>query len=395
MLRPVLPGLADETIAAIAREVPDYAGAMEGEFGQVVRRGVEVAFTRFVDLLADPEPDAGQLAPDLREPRPRRVPRGAQPGRAAGRLPRRRAARVAALRGRGRRRGLSADALYALGEAIFAYIDELSAESAEGFAEEQSLAAGESDRRRRRLVRLLVQEPAPRQRRGAQRRRGGRLAAAAPARGARARHGRRRRRRRGAARLPRRARRPPAGRGGGRRRGGRRRRRADPRPRRARPPAAPGVGEPATASVALGPDRAVGARGGQRAAGRPRPTGSPPPAGCRAAGWSWPRSTWSRCCSRPTRGSPASSPERSLAPLDELAEGPRERLRETLARLARPPRAGAGGRRGARRAPADGALPHPPAARPVRRPPRGSRGAVRARARPARGLSAPGGACYH
>src|SRR5919199_4002525 len=51
VLRPVLPGLADETIAAIAREVPGYARAMEGSFGQVVRLGVEVALGRFVDLL--------------------------------------------------------------------------------------------------------------------------------------------------------------------------------------------------------------------------------------------------------------------------------------------------------------------------------------------------------
>src|ERR687895_385294 len=58
VLRPVLPGLADEMIAAIAVEVPDYARAMEGEFGRLVRLGVEVALNRFVDLLADPEPDA-------------------------------------------------------------------------------------------------------------------------------------------------------------------------------------------------------------------------------------------------------------------------------------------------------------------------------------------------
>src|SRR5436305_7116059 len=51
VLRPVLPGLADETIAAIAVEVPGYARAMEGRFGQVVRLGVEVALNRFVDLL--------------------------------------------------------------------------------------------------------------------------------------------------------------------------------------------------------------------------------------------------------------------------------------------------------------------------------------------------------
>src|SRR5439155_17673374 len=59
----------------------------------------------------------------------------------------------------GTRAGFAPDALYDLGEAIFAYIDEISAESVEGYAEEQSAAAGETQRRRRRLLRLLVQEP--------------------------------------------------------------------------------------------------------------------------------------------------------------------------------------------------------------------------------------------
>jgi hypothetical protein len=57
VLRPVLSGLADETIEAIAAEVPDYARAMEGEFGQAVRRGVEIAFQRFLDLVLDPRAD--------------------------------------------------------------------------------------------------------------------------------------------------------------------------------------------------------------------------------------------------------------------------------------------------------------------------------------------------
>jgi hypothetical protein len=42
---------------------------------------------------------------------------------------------------------------------VFAYIDELSALSAEGYAEEQSVAAGEAERRRRRLARLLLADP--------------------------------------------------------------------------------------------------------------------------------------------------------------------------------------------------------------------------------------------
>jgi hypothetical protein len=159
VLRPVLPGLADETIAAIAREVPDYARAMEGDFGQVVRLGVEVAFNRFLDLLAAAQPEPGETARTYID-----LGRGEfHAGRSLDALlaAYRVGARLAWRRfvEAGVDGGLSAEAIYALGEAIFAYIDELSAESAEGYAEEQSAAAGESERRRRRLVRALAQEP--------------------------------------------------------------------------------------------------------------------------------------------------------------------------------------------------------------------------------------------
>src|SRR3954451_5993536 len=60
VLRPVLPSLADEIIAAIAREVPDYARAMEGDFGQVVRVAIEKALGRFIDLIEDPTSDDGR-----------------------------------------------------------------------------------------------------------------------------------------------------------------------------------------------------------------------------------------------------------------------------------------------------------------------------------------------
>jgi hypothetical protein len=159
VLRPALPGLADEMIAAIAREVPGYARAMEGEFGQVVRLGVEVALNRFVDLLEDPEPDAAESRRTYVD-----LGRGEfHAGRSLDALlaAYRVGARLAWRRfvEAGVAGGLAPDAIYALGEAIFAYIDELSAESAEGYAEEQTAAAGESERRRRRLVRLLAQDP--------------------------------------------------------------------------------------------------------------------------------------------------------------------------------------------------------------------------------------------
>src|SRR5829696_6954234 len=158
VLRPQLPALADEIIAAIAREVPDYARAMEGDFGQVVRLGVENALGRFVDLIEDPTGDDGRGRAtyvnlgrgEMRAGRSLDALLSAY--RLGSRLAWRRFVET------GRDGGLEPDAIYALGEAIFAYIDELSAESAEGYAEEQSASAGERQRLRRRLVRLLAQD---------------------------------------------------------------------------------------------------------------------------------------------------------------------------------------------------------------------------------------------
>ena len=159
VLRPALPGLADEMIAAISVEVPDYARAMEGTFGQLVRMGVEVALNRFMDLVADPRSDATPARDTYVN-----LGRGEfHAGRSLDALlaAYRVGARLAWRRfvEAGTAAELPPDVLYSLGEAIFAYIDEISAESADGYAEEQSAAAGESQRRRRRLVRLLAQHP--------------------------------------------------------------------------------------------------------------------------------------------------------------------------------------------------------------------------------------------
>jgi hypothetical protein len=159
VLRPGLPALADEMIEAIAVEVPDYARAMEGTFGQLVRMGVEVALNRFMDMVADP-------ASDVTRARDTYVNLGRgefHAGRSLDALMAayRVGARLAWRRfvEAGTKAELEPDALYSLGEAMFAYIDEISAESADGYAEEQSAAAGESQRRRRRLIRLLAQDP--------------------------------------------------------------------------------------------------------------------------------------------------------------------------------------------------------------------------------------------
>src|SRR4051794_41391968 len=55
VLRPGLPALAEEIIAAIAEAVPEYDRPMRGSFGRGVRTGVEQALAQFVDLLGAPE----------------------------------------------------------------------------------------------------------------------------------------------------------------------------------------------------------------------------------------------------------------------------------------------------------------------------------------------------
>lgn len=55
--------------------------------------------------------------------------------------------------------GLEPSTLYLVAESIFAYIDVLSAESAEGYALEQMAVAGATELAQRRLVSLLVRQP--------------------------------------------------------------------------------------------------------------------------------------------------------------------------------------------------------------------------------------------
>ena len=158
-LRPVLGELVDETIAAIGREIPEYRRPLEGDFGRALRLGVDRALTRFVDAIAEPTTtDRFAYGPIYVE-----LGRGEQrSGRGldvllsayrigAGRAWQRfsRAADAA---------GHDSETLIALASEIFSYIDAISAESVDGYAEEQSRYAGERDRRRRALIRLLSTE---------------------------------------------------------------------------------------------------------------------------------------------------------------------------------------------------------------------------------------------
>jgi PucR C-terminal helix-turn-helix domain len=158
LLRPAVPRMSDAVIAAIRERVPAYRRPLRGRFGAGIRRGVEEALAQFVDLIAEPGVDRA-----ARDEVYRGLGRGEFRERrsldsllAAYRLGARVAWRhVAAIAISSR---LDRKTLALLAEAVFAYIDELSALSVEGYAEAQSAAAGELQRRRRRLAALLLTE---------------------------------------------------------------------------------------------------------------------------------------------------------------------------------------------------------------------------------------------
>jgi hypothetical protein len=155
VLRPVLADVADEIIEEV-RSVPAYARPLDGEFGAGLRAGVEVALRNFVDEIESGGPVTRSDVYVWLGRGEMRAGRSLESLLTAYRL----GARVAWRRfvAAGVQAGLAPDTLYLLAESLFAYIDSLSAESAEGHALEQSLAAGEAEQRRRRLVRMLIRE---------------------------------------------------------------------------------------------------------------------------------------------------------------------------------------------------------------------------------------------
>jgi hypothetical protein len=156
-LRPVLPHVADEIIGAVVHAVPAYRRPLDGPFGVRIRAGVQEALHHFLGEIeaAGPMPRSAAYV-DLGRGE-MRAGRSLDSLLSAYRI----GARVAWRRfaAAGVAAGLDPDTLYLLAESLFAYIDGLSAESAEGHALEQSVAVGEAQLRRRRLVRLLVREP--------------------------------------------------------------------------------------------------------------------------------------------------------------------------------------------------------------------------------------------
>jgi len=156
VLKPVLDEVTGEIIEAVAT-VPAYSRPFEGPFAEGVRAGVEEALRHFLAEIEAGGPVSRLEVYAALGRGEMRAGRSLESLLSAYRI----GARVAWRRfaAAGVKAGLEPDTLYLLAESIFAYIDGLSAESAEGHASAQTAAAGEAQLRRRRLVRMLVREP--------------------------------------------------------------------------------------------------------------------------------------------------------------------------------------------------------------------------------------------
>src|ERR1700742_244893 len=158
VLRGELAPLSDEIVEAIRASVAEYAQPLEGTFGRTVRLGVDEALKQFVELIERPEGGRGaghEVYVNLGRGE-MRTGRSLDSLLSAYRLGARAAwGRSAAA---GERPALSPRTLYLLAESIFAYIDELSADSIEGYAREQAAAAGAHQQRRQRLAAPLGRE---------------------------------------------------------------------------------------------------------------------------------------------------------------------------------------------------------------------------------------------
>jgi len=152
----VLPDLAREILATIALEVPEYARPLEGSFGRGIRIGVDEALRQFAALVRDPGSDraggrdvyVGLGRGEFRQGRSLDSLLAAY--RVGARVAWRRTSEAAG------RAGHPPERVYELADAIFAYIDELSAESVEGYAAAQSEREGEREMRRSRLLTALL-----------------------------------------------------------------------------------------------------------------------------------------------------------------------------------------------------------------------------------------------
>ncbi|GAA2844398.1 helix-turn-helix domain-containing protein [Crossiella cryophila] len=159
--RPHVARMTADMIQEIRRAVPEYEALLGSQHEPIIVEAIEKAILHCIDNLGDPQFRSDEWAGYLRH-------RGRvefQEGRSANAL--QTAYRVGGkvawrhVCAVGQNLGFPSELLFVAAEAIFAYVEELSALAVEGYTEAQRQAAGSRERRRRRLLELILTEPPP------------------------------------------------------------------------------------------------------------------------------------------------------------------------------------------------------------------------------------------
>lgn len=149
----------DEIVAAIQNEVAEYTRPLDPAYVRTLSQAVEHAVRTFIERVACPDTAMTAVVAEFRAigAAEAREGRSLEPLQAALRL----GARVGWRRlcGVAATQGLDTLALGRAGEAIFVYLDELAAASAQGYLDARTEFAGEQERRRRRLLDLILADP--------------------------------------------------------------------------------------------------------------------------------------------------------------------------------------------------------------------------------------------
>jgi hypothetical protein len=161
-MRARLPAVADATVTAILAEVPSYEGALTGSMGENIRNAVQLALGGFLSLASR------RRGADPRTPDAPAVEGAYQLGRGEARSGRSTEALLSAYRVGARvswremsaaavESGIGAETLADFAELVFAYIDELSAASVAGHADELATTGRVRQRLLERVARQLLE----------------------------------------------------------------------------------------------------------------------------------------------------------------------------------------------------------------------------------------------
>ncbi|MBA8928104.1 hypothetical protein BC739_005321 [Kutzneria viridogrisea] len=159
LFRPYATRLSIEVLREIQRGVPEYNRPVEGKFGRILTEAVRQSILHCIDSVGNPNVPQGDWANlykhvgkiEFHEGRPLECVQTAY--RIGTRVAWRRCSQI------GQAQGLATGTLCRLAEAIFAYCEEISVMSAEGYAEARTQASGAKERMRRRLIEVILCDP--------------------------------------------------------------------------------------------------------------------------------------------------------------------------------------------------------------------------------------------